>query len=124
MNRRLSDRSLVQLTLVRLREFVREPEAVFWTFIFPILMAGGLGLAFRDRAPDVIKVGIVRSTLAAAELQGAMQKSGGLSAELFDDEPSAQRALRTGQVALLVLPRAGGVTYRFDDTNPDGRSAR
>ena len=34
--------SMVQLTLVRFREFVREPEAVFWTFIFPILLAAGL----------------------------------------------------------------------------------
>ena len=34
--------SMVQLTLVRFREFIREPEAVFWTFIFPILLAAGL----------------------------------------------------------------------------------
>ena len=40
---------LVQLTLARFREFVREPEAVFWTFVFPILMASGLGIAFRSR---------------------------------------------------------------------------
>src|SRR6266852_62973 len=40
--------SMVQLTLVRFREFIREPEAVFWTFIFPILLAAGLGIAFRQ----------------------------------------------------------------------------
>src|SRR5438270_721639 len=38
--------SMAQLTLVRFREFIREPEAVFWTFVFPILLAAGLGIAF------------------------------------------------------------------------------
>ena len=47
--RRLRDSQIAQLTLVRFREFVREPEAMFWVFIFPILMAAGLGLAFRSR---------------------------------------------------------------------------
>ena len=48
---------LVQLTLVRYREFVREPEAVFWVFIFPLLLAAGLGIAFRDRPPERAPVG-------------------------------------------------------------------
>ena len=26
---------LVELTLARLREFLREPEALFWVFVFP-----------------------------------------------------------------------------------------
>src|SRR5512132_4413096 len=52
-------RSMVQLTLVRFREFIREPEAVFWTFVFPILLAAGLGIAFRQRGPDKVQVGVV-----------------------------------------------------------------
>ena len=36
-----ADRSLVQLTLVRLREVWREKEAIFWVFVFPILLAAG-----------------------------------------------------------------------------------
>ena len=38
------DLPLVQLTLVRYREFYREPEAVFWVFIFPVLLTAGLGV--------------------------------------------------------------------------------
>ena len=34
--------SLLQLTLARFREFLREPEAIFWTFVFPFLLAAGL----------------------------------------------------------------------------------
>ena len=42
---------LVELTRARLREFVREPEAVFWVFVFPVLMAIALGdrLSVPDR---------------------------------------------------------------------------
>jgi len=40
-------------------------------------------------------------------------------------EEEAQRALRTGRVALVVRAEpGGGVTYQFDDTRPDARMAR
>ena len=37
---------LVELTLARLRQFEREPEALFWTFAFPILIAIAMAVAF------------------------------------------------------------------------------
>ena len=40
---------LVELTLARLREFVREPEALFWAFVFPIVMSVALAVAFPGR---------------------------------------------------------------------------
>ncbi len=43
MTRGFWSHPLVQLTLVRLREFYREPEAVFWVHLFPLLMILGLG---------------------------------------------------------------------------------
>ena len=45
------DSQLMQLTAVRFREFLREPEALFWVFIFPILMAAGLGIALKRQTP-------------------------------------------------------------------------
>src|SRR6266571_9510001 len=60
----LADHPLVQLTLVRFREFMREPEALFWVFIFPILLAAGLGLAFRNRPAEVLKIAVVSPGLA------------------------------------------------------------
>ncbi len=50
---------LVQLTLVRLREFLREPGAMFWVFGFPILMVVALGFAFRNGPPPPPRVGLV-----------------------------------------------------------------
>ena len=50
---------LIELTLARIREFLREPEAVFWVFVFPILMACALGVAFRSRGDQPIVVGVL-----------------------------------------------------------------
>src|ERR1700716_3175614 len=107
----LADHPLVQLTLVRFREFVREPEALFWVFAFPILLAAGLGIAFRNRPPDVLKIATVSPELAQSlrgeKLLDVQQLSG----------PAAEEALRTGKVALLAEPGSdGGVVYRYDDT--------
>ncbi len=114
-----ADNPLVQLTLVRFREFVREPEALFWVFVFPILLAAGLGLAFRNRPAEVLPVGALTPQLAHA-----LATEKGLSVEQLS-EPAAEQALRTGKVTLVVAPSPGGtVIYRFDDTNPEGRTAR
>ena len=115
----LADHALVQLTLTRFREFLREPEALFWVFIFPILLAAGLGLAFRNKPADVLKIATVTPELAQSLRQDKLLDVQQLSA------PAAEEALRTGKVALLVeLGTAGAVVYRYDDTNPEGRTAR
>src|SRR5690349_769861 len=49
---------IFQLTLSRVREFYREPEAIFWVFGFPIVLAAALGLAFRNKGPSAISVGV------------------------------------------------------------------
>jgi ABC-2 type transport system permease protein len=119
-----SSRSLAQLTLVRFREFIREPEAVFWTFFFPVVLAIGLGIAFRNKPADVLTVSVVRGTADADTLAARLTRAGGLRVQLLDAGDAA-RALRTGEVALVATPRgAAGVEYAFDDTRPEGRSAR
>ena len=116
---RWTDHPLVQLTLVRFREFWREPEAIFWVFVFPILLAAGLGLAFRNRPPEVIGIAAVTPELARPLRQEKLLDVEQLSA------PAAEEALRTGKVALLIAPSPGGaVVYRYDNTNPEGRTAR
>ena len=116
--------SLVQLTLVRFREFIREPEAVFWTFIFPILLAAGLGIAFRQRGPDKVPVGLVNAPNSAALIQ-SLTKDSTLVVESFTDSAGA-KALRTGKIALLVVPtsRADSVGYIYDKSRGDAANAR
>jgi ABC-type polysaccharide/polyol phosphate export permease len=110
---------LVQLTLVRIREFTREPEAVFWAIFFPILLTAGLGIAFRSRPVDALT--IVTSDAAIAQ---SLRQEPGLNVQHLDDE-AARAELRTGKAALLAAPGPdGAVVYRYDDTNPEGRAAR
>jgi ABC-2 type transport system permease protein len=116
------DHPLVQLTLVRYREFYREPEAIFWVFIFPILLTAGLGLAFRSRAPDRTPVALVAGA-AGDRLAAQLSADDGLKLRRLDDSAAA-RALRSGDVALVVVPNVAGVEYRFDPDRPEAREAR
>ena len=134
--RRWRDRSLVQLWLTRLREFLREPEAVFWSFGFPLLLAAGLGVAFRHRPPERVPVAVavaaapddaVAGAIARSEadaLRVALEADSALAVRVLQDSAAA-RALRTGEVA-LVIARDGpdAVRYRLDPTRPEARNAR
>lgn len=111
------EHSLVQLTLVRFREFWREPEAVFWVFIFPILLAAGLGIAFRSRPAEVVKVAADSEPLAAL-----LRTEPSLAVQVMPEE-AGEHALRVGKIVLFAA--AGSpVRFRYDDTNPDARLAR
>ena len=118
------DSPLLQLTLVRGREFVREPEAIFWTFGFPILLAAGLGIAFRNKPAEFVNVAVAPGGATSAQVALWLRQDKGLHVRTLPED-KANLALRTGGVALVVLARpGGGVTWRYDDTNPDGRAAR
>jgi ABC-type multidrug transport system permease subunit len=111
--------SLGQLTLVRIREFTREPEAVFWAIFFPILLTSALGIAFSGGSGQVLAV-----VTSSAELARALDGEPGLDVAQLDAAAAAD-ALRTGKAVLFAAREADGkVVYRFDDTNPEGRAAR
>ena len=110
--------SLLQLTTTRFRLFLREPEAIFWIFVFPIILAVGLGLAFRNKPADVYQVGATTPHLAKS-----LNTDRGLSAKVMD-EATGTHQLATGDILVLAIENPGGVTYKYDDTNPDARTAR
>ena len=115
--------AIYELTLVRLREFVREPEAMFWVFGFPLLLALGLGIAFRSRPPESVRVGVLAS--APEPVLAALDSAAGIAVVRMPDDSAAARALRTADLALVVATdTAAGVEYRFDPSRPDARTAR
>src|SRR3954452_1382082 len=120
----LDANSLWQLITVRFKEYTREPEALFWSFGFPILLAIGLGIAFRTKPADVVHVAVVNSGPRATPLADALRRDKGLAVQQMTPD-SAAVALRTGRVALVATPDGvDGVRYDFDDTRPDARIAR
>src|SRR6187402_3188967 len=91
---------LTELTLARIRELTREPEAVFWVFVFPILLAAILGLAFRSKPPEALPVGVVAG--AHADTRLAALASGPDLKPTILSESEAPLALARGRVVLLV----------------------
>jgi len=116
---------LFELTATRVREFLREKEAVFWVFIFPVLMTFALGIAFRNTAPDKTFVAVegdaTNSSVSAvaAVLAHAPEIS---SSVLPPDE--AALALRSGKVAIVIKPANDSYSLRFDPTRPESRTAK
>jgi ABC-2 type transport system permease protein len=112
---------LMELTLARVRELVREPEAVFWVFVFPILLAGILGLAFRNRPPDVLPVAVVDGLHAEARV-AALAASPHVEPHRLGDA-EARQALARGRV-VLVVTADDPPTYVYDATQSESRTAR
>ena len=124
-------RPLVEMTLARVREFIRQPEAIFWSFGFPVMLALALGIAFRNSGPDKIPVVVEGGGPAAEAAAAALSRSADLVATVLAPAEASQ-ALRTGRVAIVVrAPEgvAGGAAppafdYRYDPTRPESRVAR
>jgi ABC-2 type transport system permease protein len=106
---------------MRLLMFVREPEALFWTFGFPIILAIGLGLAFGSPRPEPARVGVERGSLAEAQLP-ALQADAEVEVRLLD-AAAADAALRRGEVDLL-LAGTDTLLFRYDPARPESRAAR
>ncbi len=111
---------LTELTRARIRELVREPEAVFWVFVFPILIAGILSLAFRSRPPDALPVGVVEGPQSVARLS-ALEKESGLRPRLLPRADADQELARGHVVVVVSADDPPG--YVYDPTQPDSRTA-
>jgi ABC-2 type transport system permease protein len=112
---------LVELTLARTRELTREPEAVFWVFVFPILLTAILGLAFRSRPPEALPVAVVEGARAQARWDALAGRPELKTARLSEAE--AGQALARGRVVLVVSADDPPV-YAYDPTQPESRAAR
>lgn len=112
---------IIEMAVARTKEFLRETEAIFWVFGFPLILALALGFAFREKPPDKVPVAVVAGPSAQQRL-AALQKSPSLLPRIMSEQ-EAREALRRGKVSLLI---EGGdqIVYRFDATRPDAQSAK
>ncbi len=86
-----------------------------------MLLALGLGIAFRNRPAQSLNVAVQEGD-GAATLTEALDASPRLSARLLSPE-GARNELRTGKLALVVVP-GDSLTYLFDPTRNESRLAR
>lgn len=116
-----SPHPLVELTRIRILEFVREPEAVFWVIVFPALLAFALGIAFRGKGEEPVRAGVVAGP-GSAEVEVALRQSPRVVVRALPPA-RADLALRDGDVHVVVEPGTPPV-YRFDASRPESRLAR
>jgi len=136
---------LVELTLARVREFGREPEAIFWVFVFPVLLALALGIAFRDQPPEKLRIGVDDRLAEAEGIVAILSRSESLKPLLLAPGPILQ-GLRTGDLVLGIgpaeedLPRGESIpagardreeaspphaySFLYDAGRPEGRLGR
>ena len=112
---------LVELTLSRFREFLREPEAVFWVFAFPVIMTCALGIAFRSRGEEPVIVGVVEQA-GADEVARALDGAGGFTVRRIAPD-DLDRAVRDGRAPVVVVPGTPPA-YRFDAARAESQVAR
>ena len=118
-------RAFLALCLARFRESYREPEVLFWAFVFPDLLSAALAVAFRDRAPEPSRV-LVRRGPGAARLLVALRGAPLVVADEAGEEEAA-RALRMGRADVVVsapADPAAPVEYRLDPSRPEAGIAR
>ena len=112
------------LLMARMKELKREPEVIFWVFIFPLLLALGLGIAFRNKPADVTRIAIVASPGADHAMALLEQKKSSIRAEVLD-ESLALQGFRLGKYDLVVEPNAnGGFRYHYDPSRPESVLSR
>jgi ABC-2 type transport system permease protein len=114
------------LLMARMLELKREPEVVFWVFVFPLLLALGLGIAFRNKPGNAASVAIVQGT-GSQEAQNLLARSpqhDQFKVQVLD-ENEAHKGFRLGKFDLVIEPgNNGAMAYRYDPARPESVLAK
>ncbi len=107
-------------------ELKREPEVVFWVFVFPLLLAVGLGIAFRTKPGDASSLVIVQGS-GEQEIQRFLLNSPQHASFKVDvqSEQAARKGFRLGKYDLAIEPDGiGGWKYLYDPARPESVIAK
>jgi ABC-type multidrug transport system permease subunit len=114
------------LLVARMLELKREPEVVFWVFVFPLILAAGLGIAFRNKPADASSVAIIAGS-GAQQAQVLLQSSPQHASFKIDvqNEETARKGFRLGKYDLVIQPDGNGkVQYLYDPARPESVLAK
>ena len=119
------------LLWARILELKREPEVVFWVFVFPLLLAAGLGIAFRNKPADITSVVVIDGPGAQKTLAMLQSPSGKNSSNKNPvrasvlDRDAALKAFHFGKFDLAIESNPdGSYTYYYDPARPESVLSR
>ncbi len=116
--------AFTHLLMARMKELKREPEVIFWVFIFPLLLALGLGIAFRNKPADVTSIAIVAGPDADKAMALLESRKSSIRAEVLKQSLALQ-GFRLGKYDLVVEPDTnGGFRYHYDPSRPESVLSR
>ncbi|HXK61159.1 MAG TPA: ABC transporter permease [Acidobacteriota bacterium] len=114
---------ILQLVICNLKTFLREPEAVFWTYGFPLLMVLGLGIAFSSSTGQPIRFDAIEGE-AAKRIVSALQDDPGFQVIVNSEEVAFTRLSKNKTPVVVGPSDNGGYEYHFDASNPEARAAQ
>src|SRR6202522_2047804 len=116
----------LHLLMARMLELKREPEVVFWVFVFPLLLAVGLGVAFRNKPGEASSVAIVQG-VEAQQAQSLLTRSPQHASFKISiqDEQTSRKGFRLGKYDLVIeSDENGGLQYLYDPARPESVLAK
>jgi ABC-type polysaccharide/polyol phosphate export permease len=117
--------AFLSLVGARVREFCREPAAIFWVYVFPLIMVVALGVAFRNRPVERFTV-VVQTGPRADSVCSTLNDDERFEATAFG-EAECRTRLRTGRADLIIVAdgkSSDGYEYYFDPTKAGSVLAR
>jgi len=116
---------ILAITLARLREFIRRPEAVFWVYFFPVLMVVVLGIAFRNQPVETFDVDVLKGEMAESIVE-KLASDQRIKPRIVTAEEARDR-LRTSKTTVLITAQNKSldkIEYKFDPMRPGSLAAR
>ncbi len=128
----MSYSAIFQIAACRLREFFREPAALFWVYGFPQVILVALGIAFTDRAPDQLHVDLVTEALSEKQAEAVLSIL--KKEQRLIVEPGTKQSLKrlkgvkTSAVVVAVSPESSDrpprYTIHYDPDRIDSSQAQ
>ncbi len=120
---------LMQLVGARIREFLREPEVIFWVYGFPLALAISLGYAFSSAKPPPPIVDVQdspdkkRAEELAARLSDDAWGDEKPTVHVFSKEECESRA-KKAESALYLIVKPDKIEYVYDPARAESVQAR
>jgi ABC-2 type transport system permease protein len=139
-------RPIIQLILIQLREFYREPGILFWAFVFPIAMAWGLGIAFTHKIEQKRNIAYIenqaqpdtqfRKILGKYAKTDSISKSADIKYSIHIGNEkigytnlrfmpanweTANKHLKSGSILLIIEEQQGKLLYHYDPFNTEAQ---